>query len=76
LKDLVAAFARGLVSRPDEVDVREDVEDGVRIIELSVAEEDRGRVIGRRGRTARAFRTMVDAVAERRGERCRLEILG
>lgn len=68
-------FARALVSQPERVVVTESVDEQGVLLELDVAEEDRGRVIGRRGRTADALRTVMDAVAERRGTYCDVEIL-
>ncbi len=63
MRELLEGLARELVSRPEEVTVRElDSRDGVRL-ELRVAPEDIGRVIGRGGRTARALRTVVRAAA-------------
>jgi predicted RNA-binding protein YlqC (UPF0109 family) len=76
LKELVATLARGLVREPDRVRVRERKESGRILIELEVAPGDRGRVIGREGRTAHALRTVLDAVARRGGCSCGLEILG
>lgn len=75
MKDLLEAIARGLVDEPDRVRVRERAEHGLVRLELEVAPQDRGRVIGRGGRTADALRTLLDAVARSRDERCRLEIL-
>jgi uncharacterized protein len=61
---LLAYLARGLVERPDEVLVEQfDEDDGTLVLELSVAAEDYGRVIGRAGRTAHALRTVVRAAA-------------
>jgi predicted RNA-binding protein YlqC (UPF0109 family) len=75
VKHLVAHLARGLVREPGRVSVREHVEHGRTVIELSVAPADRGRVIGREGRTASAMRTLLDALAARRGGSAALEIL-
>lgn len=75
LKELVAFMARGLVDRPDDVELRDVVEDGELVIELIVAEEDLGQVIGRQGRTARAMRTVLSAAAARGNRRVSLEIL-
>jgi len=74
MTELVALFARYLVDEPGRVSVRERAAGEARVAELSVARADRGRVIGRGGRTAAALRTLVDAVAARRGERWTLEI--
>ena len=75
MRRLVSHLARGLVREPGRVHVHEHVEHGRTVIELSVAPADRGRVIGREGRTASALRTLVDELARRRGTTVVLEIL-
>jgi len=75
VEQLVAHFARGLVRELGRVRVHEHVEHGRTVIELSVAPADRGRVIGREGRTANAMRTLLDALARWRGGSCSLEVL-
>ncbi len=75
MRDLVVQLARGLVREPGRVRVQEHAEQGRTVLELSVAAGDRGRVIGREGRTADALRTLVDALARRRGNSATLEIL-
>ena len=75
MRDLVLHIARGLVHEPGRVRVHEHVEHGRTVVEVSVAPGDRGRVIGRQGRTANAMRTLLDALAERRGGPVALEIL-
>ena len=75
MKDLVASLARGLVREPGRVRVHTRTEGGRVVIELEVAPGDRGRVIGREGRTAHALRTVLDALARRDGRSCVLEIL-
>lgn len=75
MKALLETFARALVLDSSRVVVRESVDEEGTLLELSVAPEDRGRVIGRRGRTADALRTLLDAVAQRRGTQCDVEIL-
>ncbi len=75
MKRLVLHLARGLVREPDRVRVWEHVERGHTAIELSVAPPDLGRVIGREGRTAGAMRTLLGALAERRGGTATLEVL-
>ncbi len=67
-------LVRALVEAPERVSVQEHVEGGVSVLELDVAPGDRGRVIGRRGRTAEALRTVLEAVGRRHGRRCELEI--
>ena len=75
MRDLVALIARGLVRDPLRVRVQEHEQDGRTVLELSVAAGDRGRVIGREGRTASALRTLVSALARQGGSECTLEIL-
>lgn len=67
-------MARELVDQPSRVSVSEAVEDGVTFLTLRVAREDRGRVIGRNGRTADALRALLDAVAEKHGTECEVEV--
>lgn len=69
--DLIAFVARAIVENPDDVAVRE-LEDGT-LLELETAAEDRGRVIGRQGRVAKAMRALLGA--SRHGADCRLEIV-
>jgi uncharacterized protein len=73
--DLVEYLARRLVDDPNAVRVEEVERDGETVIQLHVAEDDVGKVIGRQGRIARALRTVVRASAARRQERVLLEIV-
>lgn len=75
MKDLLEDLARALVDDPSQVYVTERTEQGVVYLDLEVAEEDRGKVIGKRGRTADALRTLLDAVARRRGVECDMEVV-
>jgi predicted RNA-binding protein YlqC (UPF0109 family) len=75
VKDLLATLAEELVDDPDRVRVHERERSGVIHLELEVDPEDRGRVIGQRGRTADALRTLLEAVAARQGRRVEMEIL-
>jgi len=75
MRDLVVLLARGLVREPGRVRVHEHTEPDRTVLELSVAPGDRGRVIGREGRTAGALRTLVAALAHRRDTAFTLEIL-
>ena len=68
---LVEFIAKSIVTKPEEVVV--SVADGGRVLELETASEDRGRVIGRQGRVAKAMRAVVGASAT--GADCRLEII-
>ncbi len=73
---LVEAIAKSLVENPDEVVVREAGEkDGSTVIELKVAPQDMGKVIGRQGRIAKALRTVVKAAAVREGLTVIVEIV-
>jgi predicted RNA-binding protein YlqC (UPF0109 family) len=76
MRELLEYLARGLVDHPDEVRVEEVQEgDGVTVLELSVAEDDYGSVIGRGGRTAAALRTVIKAGAQRQGRRVFVDIV-
>ena len=75
MKGLLEDFARALVDEPGYVRVSERSEDGVVFLDLEVAEPDRGKVIGKRGQTADALRTLLDAVARRRGVECDMEVM-
>jgi predicted RNA-binding protein YlqC (UPF0109 family) len=68
-RDVVEVVARELASQPDDVDVIEVPRRGALIIELTMAQGDLGRVIGRQGRTAAAIRTLAAAAGELEGER-------
>ena len=73
--ELVEYLARRLVDEPDAVRVEEVERDGDTVIELYVAKDDVGKVIGRQGRIARALRTVVRASAARQDRRVMLEIV-
>ena len=75
MKELVEYMARSLVNNPDQVEVIEV--NGTRsvILELRVAQEDMGRVIGKGGRVANAMRTLLRVAAARQGKRAILEIV-
>jgi predicted RNA-binding protein YlqC (UPF0109 family) len=76
VRDLLEFLARSLVSDPDAVEVTEVEEiEGEVVLELEVAEEDLGRVIGRGGRVANALRTVIKAAATRAEKRAIVEIL-
>lgn len=75
LKDLVEFIVKKLVDSPDAVNVSEVTGEESTIIELRVAPEDLGKVIGKEGRTARSLRTLVHAAATKDGRRAILEIL-
>lgn len=71
---VVETIARALVDAPDAVRVTETVHRGTTLVELTVADGDTGKVIGRQGRIAEALRTIVAATAHLHGTRAALEI--
>jgi hypothetical protein len=75
MEELIAVIARSLVDQPEAVKVTRTDEDGNVIIELAVAPEDLGKVIGKQGRTARALRSILAATAAKVDKRSRLEIV-
>lgn len=75
LKELVEFTAKSLVDTPSAVQVTEVEGEQTTVIELRVAKEDLGKVIGKQGRTARAIRTILSAAASKEKKRCVLEIL-
>ncbi|HXF84940.1 MAG TPA: KH domain-containing protein [Anaerolineales bacterium] len=75
MKELIEYIAKSLVDHPEEVRVRER-ESGSRLrLELSVAKDDMGRVIGKSGRVANAIRTLLRVAAERRGKQVTLDVV-
>jgi uncharacterized protein len=75
MEELVEYLARRLVDHPDEVSVQRVERDDAVVLRLRVAEDDRGKVIGRQGRIVRALRTLVRASGARQHERALLEIV-
>jgi predicted RNA-binding protein YlqC (UPF0109 family) len=75
VRELVEFLARSLVDDPDAVSVEELEENGDIVLEITVADEDLGRVIGRGGRIANALRTVAKAAATRADRRVIVEIL-
>lgn len=75
MRDLVQWLARQLVDDPEAVRVEAIERDRSTVFELSVAQADLGRVIGRGGKTAKALRTVLDAAARHQGRRAVLDIL-
>ena len=75
MKDLIAYLAKALVDKPEEVVVTEIKGDQSSVIELRVAKEDLGKVIGKQGRTANALRTILAAASAKMKKRCVLELL-
>jgi predicted RNA-binding protein YlqC (UPF0109 family) len=75
LKDLVEFMARSLVDQPEQVEVNEIVGEQTTVVELKVAKEDLGKVIGKQGRTARSMRTILNAASTKLQKRSVLEIV-
>jgi predicted RNA-binding protein YlqC (UPF0109 family) len=75
VEDLLEYLARALVDKPDEVSVESfEEEDGTVVLELHVAEDEAGRVIGRGGRTVAALRTVMKAASVRHGHRVLVDV--
>ncbi|MEW6457948.1 MAG: KH domain-containing protein [Bacillota bacterium] len=75
MKELVEILARSLVDQPGQVEVRVVENDKAVLIELRVAPEDMGKVIGKQGRIAKAMRTLVKAAANKQRKRVTMEII-
>ena len=76
MEDLLEYLARALVDKPDEVSVESfEEDDGTTVLELSVAEDDMGKVIGKGGRTVNSLRAVMRACAVRRGGRVVVDIV-
>jgi hypothetical protein len=75
MKDLIEYIAKALVDKPEEVFVTEIEGEQTSVIELKVAKEDLGKVIGKQGRTARAIRTILSASSTKIRKRSVLEII-
>lgn len=75
MKELVEYLAKSLVNHPDAVEVSETKGDTASIVELKVAKEDLGRIIGKQGRTAKSIRTILNAAASRTNRKVVLEIV-
>ena len=74
MKELVEVLAQSLVDHPEEVSVTETEKEGEIILELKVAQDDMGKVIGKQGRIAKAIRAMVKAAASRTDKKGTVEI--
>ncbi len=75
LKELVEFIAKKLVDKPDEVKVTEVNAERTTVIELRVAKEDLGKIIGKEGKTAKAIRTILSAASAKLNKRVFLEII-
>jgi predicted RNA-binding protein YlqC (UPF0109 family) len=75
VKNLVMTMVKALVDKPDEVSLREVEGEKTTVLELRVAKEDLGKVIGKQGKTAKAMRTILNATATKLKKRAVLEII-
>lgn len=75
MKDLVEFVTKALVAQPDSVSVEEREQDGKRLLVVTVDQEDLGTVIGRRGRTVAAIRTLASAAAAKAGYEVEVELV-
>ena len=75
MKELILVMAKALVDRPDEVEIKEIEGDVTTILELKVAKDDLGKVIGKQGKTAHAMRAILNATATKLKKRAVLEII-
>ena len=75
MKELIEFVAKSLVEDSEQVEVREVQGDRTTIIELKVAQEDMGKIIGKQGKTARTIRTLMNATAAKGNKKAVLEIL-
>jgi predicted RNA-binding protein YlqC (UPF0109 family) len=75
LAKLIEAIAKALVDKPDEVSVNEVVGENTTVLELKVAKDDLGKIIGKQGRTARSIRTVLNGASTKLKKRTVLEII-
>ena len=75
MKNLVETIAKALVDDPTQVRATEELEDETNVIKLTVAKEDMGRIIGKEGRTAKAIRTLLNAVSTKDNKKAILKIV-
>ena len=74
MKDLVQYLAKSLVNDPGAVEINETTDEGASVLQLKVAKEDLGRIIGKQGRTAKSIRSLVNAAATMNNRKVVLEI--
>lgn len=75
MRDLIEYIAKSLADVPDDVVVTEEEDEEGKLLKLQVADEDKGRIIGKQGRIAQAMRTLIRVKAAKAGTRAKLEIL-
>ncbi len=76
MKEFIEYIAKHLVDQPDAVQLEQEEQENKIVLKLRVGEKEVGKVIGRKGRTARALRTLLNAVAAKEGKHAVLEIVG
>lgn len=75
MKELLVIIAKNLVDSPDEVSVNERMDEDVLVLELTVAQEDIGKVIGKQGRIAKAIRTFIKSAAAKENKKVVVKIM-
>ena len=75
MKELIEYIAQSLVDDPTQVQATEEMEEDTTVIKLTVAKEDMGRIIGKEGRTAKAIRTLLNAVSTKDNKKAVLKIV-
>jgi len=75
MKELIEYIAKSIVNSPDDVVVTEETDEQRTVFKLQVAEEDKGRIIGKQGRVAQAMRTLIRVKAAKAGTRATIEIV-
>ncbi len=75
MKEFIEFVAKHLVDKPEEVEVTEELKESKVVFKLKVGESDIGKVIGKKGKTAQALRTLLSAIGAKEGKRAILEIL-
>ncbi|MFQ6093213.1 MAG: KH domain-containing protein [bacterium] len=75
MRELIERIAKAIVDQPEDVDVRVVEGEGITVLELSVAKSDMGRIIGKKGQTAKSMRTLLNAAGKRTGKNVVLEIM-
>jgi predicted RNA-binding protein YlqC (UPF0109 family) len=74
MKDLALALVKGLADHPDKVVIQESELEGAVLLKLAVAEEDKGKIIGKQGKVIKAVRALLSAAAGKRGKRVVLDL--
>jgi len=75
MKDFVTFLAQALVDNPEKIEVKELGEGKTKVIELKVAQEDLGKIIGKKGRTVNAIRILLNAAGMKKNKRIILEVI-